>query len=376
MKRKSLKSFLLTAATWAVCLTVFFAAGSSNRVLAQDDSAKKARSVELISAAGYNQLTEVKRMLDAGYDVNGKSAGGTALHTAIVFGRTAMVELLLQYGADPSITDDDNTVPGYGGLTALQLAEKFGRPEIINLIKQSIGSKNAVNVSVQEPVKTSTAPPINSKSIVDSGSTGLIAVNNALFSPSWEKPGRFEIGETVLYSRDRGKTWKRGTVTKIMTLDHVPRLKGVPFYQVDDERKITSDIVDTAFVTTLERQKYWTGFFVGDWNLTLPMAVTERVQGNDIYRVYSGAGRLPPLRVNADGSYAWTLDKNTVIRGSWKANENGPGLILLKGNRGDDWILYSTSEASERESFKTDTVRLVSASGNYTPNHGFRIQKK
>lgn len=368
------KSFSLAAIILVVYLILLVSSVTSN-VSAQDDSAKKARTVELISATGHNQINEVKRMLDAGYDVNGKSAGGTALHTAIVFGRVELVKLLLQYGADPSITDDDNTVPGYGGLNALQLAEKFGRPEIIDLIKKAVGSKSKEDISVEKPVK-STVIPTNTENALKPNLLPSNAVTSNLYSPSWEKAGRFKVGETVLYSRDRGKSWQHGTVTKITTLDYVPRLKDILFYQIDDQRKVTTDIVDTAFVTTLERQNYWTEFFVGDWNLTLPMAVTERVQGNDVYRVYSGANRLPPLRVNADGSYSWMIDKNKTIRGNWKANENGPGLVLLKGDRNENWILYSTSEASERESFKTDTVRLVSESGNYTPNHGFRIPKK
>lgn len=374
MNLKSSKSFPLAAIMLAVYLTLLIGAGTIN-VLAQDDSAKKARTIELIAAAGYNQINEVKRMLDAGYDVNGKYAGGTALHAAIVDGRVELVKLLLQYDADPSITDDNNTVPGYASLNALQLAEKFGRREIIDLIKQAVGSKNGADISVQKTAETSTIPANTVNTPKPNPSRSNAGISD-LYSPSWEKSGRFKVGEIVLYSRDRGKTWQRGTITKITTLDSVPRLKDILFYQIDDLRKVTTDIVDTAFVTTLERQNYWTEFFVGDWNLTLPMAVTERVQGNDVYRVYSGADRLPPLRVNADGSYLWAIDKNKVIRGTWKANENGPGLVFLKGDRGENWNLYSTSEASERESFKTDTVRLVSESGNYTPNHGFRIQKK
>lgn len=306
-------------------------------------------------------------MLDAGYNINGQSGGNTALHTAILDKRIEVVKLLLLYGADLSITEEN-----YGGLNALQLAEKQGQTEIAVLIRQAAAARSGSGTKVRNTVGTTNAPDNTENAATTSSRPNLAASD--LYSPMWEAPGRFKVGETVLYSRDRGKAWQRGTITKITTLEYVPRVKGILFYQIDDLRKVTTDIVDTAFVTTLERQDYWTEFFTGDWNLTLPMAMTERAVGNDVYRVYSGAGRLPPLRVNANGTYSWSIDKNKVIRGSWKANENGPGLILQNGDRGDNWILYSTSEASERESFKTDTVQLVSESGNYTPKHGFRLK--
>lgn len=364
--------FSLISGVLLACLTLL--AASSDPVWAQQDPSR-ARTVELIAATDTSEPTELKRLLEAGYEVNGKFAGGTALHTAIVFGRLESVRLLLQHGADPTLTYDDDTVPGYAGRDALQLAEKLGRPEIIDLVRQAMITRGVADPSVAQAANAQPAG-LRTGEVARPNPGRPKAAASALYSPLWEKPERFAVGENVLYSRDRGKTWQRGTVTKITSLDGVPRLQGVSFYQVDDERRVTSDIVDTAFVTTLERQDYWSDFFHGDWNLTLPMVMTERVEGDDLYRIYSGADRLPPLRINVDGTYSWTLDEGTVLRGAWRANEKGPGLVLLEGHRSDNWILYSTSEASERESFKTDTVRLVSESGRYTPMHGFRLQKK
>lgn len=374
MNLKFSKSFSFAAIMLAVCLTLFIGAATSN-VLAQDDSAKKARTVELQAAVGNNQPAEVRRLLDAGYEVDGKSAGNTALHIAVVYKRVEIVKLLLERGANPLIKDEDAYTPGYTGLNSLQLAEKGGNREIINLIKQAMdASSSAATADDKEDVKTTTTSvrPANDVKLNLPRPTATVVST----ADGWEKPERFKVGEIVLFSRDRGKTWQHGTVKDIKTLEHVPRLKDVPYYIIEDERKITADYYDSAYVTTLERQNYWTEFFVGDWNLTLPLTMTTEVRGNDVYRVFAGADRLPPLRVNADGSYSWVIDKNKVIRGLWKANENGPGLILLKGDRGDNWILYNTSDASERESFKTNSVRLVSESGNYSPLHGFYIQKK
>lgn len=70
-------------AAWLAVLPM--GAGS---VQAQEDPSRvKARTVELIAASDYNEPAELKRLLEAGYDPNGKFAGGTALHTTIFFGR-------------------------------------------------------------------------------------------------------------------------------------------------------------------------------------------------------------------------------------------------------------------------------------------------
>jgi hypothetical protein len=105
----------------------------------------------------------------------------------------------------------------------------------------------------------------------------------------------------------------------------------------------------------------------------LPIAATERVIDRDAYQIISGGDKLPPLRINANNTYSWVIDKDKVIRGKWKANDNGPGVILLKGDRSVDWLVYNTSDAQNRKIYKKDYVMIVSDS-HYITKHGFRIK--
>ena len=303
-------------------------------------------AAELNAAAAEGDIRTAKRVLDEGLDVNYKRSDQTALHFAILFKRAEMVKFLLERGADSLIANGD-------GFNALQLAQKSGNTEIVQIISQAMNFDKPADGKIQ----SQTINPIRKKYI------------SVLSAKPGEQFGRFKAGEIVLHSRDRGKTWERGTVVKADA--------ELQKYLIDNEAKTVRNYYDGIYVTTLERQPYWTSFFIGDWNLTLPLTSTERVSSSsDVYIIFAGGERLPPLRINSDGSYIWAINKSSIIRGRWQANENAPGLILLKGDRGDDWILYNTSDVTERENFKTNTARLVSKSGNFTPKHGFQIPNK
>jgi hypothetical protein len=82
------------------------------------------------------------------------------------------------------------------------------------------------------------------------------------------------------------------------------------------------------------------------------------------------------LRINADGTYSWVIDKKKVIKGKWTKNVNAPGIILLKGYRAVNWLVYNTSDNNNRKIFKTDYIIIADQNGNYLSNHGFRIVRK
>jgi hypothetical protein len=61
--------------------------------------------------------------------------------------------------------------------------------------------------------------------------------------------------------------------------------------------------------------------------------------------------RLPPLRVNADGSYSWRVEKNgreTLIKGRWIPNPKNPGIILQNGENGVDWTMYNNTDVGSQ----------------------------
>jgi hypothetical protein len=131
----------------------------------------------------------------------------------------------------------------------------------------------------------------------------------------------------------------------------------------------------TAFsaVVGVTRQPFWTQFFVGDWELNTGMAMFERTEGRDVYRIVNGGMSLPPLRINADGTYAWRISqggRETLLRGQWAARQDAPGIVLLKGDRGTDWAVWFNSTQSTVRTFGRDQIRLNSPTYSWV---GLRI---
>jgi len=105
-------------------LDVFEAAivGDAGRVGTLLDAAERERAVEEAADAG-----------DLPDPIDERSADGfTALHLAALFGRTDVVRLLLARGADPRALNEDI-------LTAAELAERAGHPEIAATIRSAGG---------------------------------------------------------------------------------------------------------------------------------------------------------------------------------------------------------------------------------------------
>lgn len=176
--------------------------------------------------------------------------------------------------------------------------------------------------------------------------------------------GRFKVGDEVLV-RVSGKLWWRGKVTM------VHRDKQFNGYYRIETRSGLSDYWYTH-VAGLEREPYWTQFFVGTWDVKVPMAANITGEGSDTQRVWSGGMKLPPLRVNGDGTYVWTLLNKKVIKGRWIARPDAPGIILKKGEHGVDWTLYNASDKSTREVFKRDVIYLNAE--NHTYQEAYRAK--
>jgi ankyrin repeat protein len=67
-----------------------------------------------LGTAAFVRSTRLARLLlDAGADVNGQGEGGfTALHAAALNGDEDLIELLLERGADPSVSNGQGKCPG------------------------------------------------------------------------------------------------------------------------------------------------------------------------------------------------------------------------------------------------------------------------
>ena len=291
----------------------------------------------LNAAAADGDTLAALQSLKTGLDINFKRSENTALYYAIFFKRNEMVQFLLNHGANPDLKDEN-------GNNALQNARKYGNAVIVAMLEKNRKNPPTIKDKKQEDI--------------------IIIKDTVKKNPTTHS---FAIGAEVLHSRDRGKTWEKGIVLKIPTEE-------MPGYLIENEAKTVKNYYDPSFITHLTRQTSWTSFFTGDWDIYLPMSITTRVSNKDVYRIYEGGERLPPLRINANGTYTWAIEKNKILKGKWKANKDAPGIILLNGYKNANWHMYNTSDSSNRKIYGSDYVMIVADKN--TARHGFRIAKK
>lgn len=338
---------------FAVCLLLFVALilAPFNRTYSQQRSAYDL-AAWIIAAVYDSDTTTINWALKEGGQIDFKRSGSNALDYAISRKNAAMVRFLLQKGAS---VDSVNVE----GMNALQYAEKIGNAEVIQLIsaKMKINTPQVNEVQEQKILRD--------KKKIANTKVGKIPTI---------KSNTHKVGDTVLISRDKGKTWEPGIIKEINT--KLFQSEGVIMYLAENMAKTAQVYLDINFITTLTRQASWTSFFIGDWDLYLPIAATERVIDRDVYQVIGGGNKLPPVRINSDGTYTWITDTKKVIKGKWRENNNAPGLILTQGDRGVDWLMYNTSDAFNRKTFKTDYIILFPVTNVYTAKHGFRIIDK
>ena len=84
--------------------------GADPNALSRNDAVKVP---PLGTAAFVRSVTLARLLLDSGADVNGRGEGGfTALHSAAQNGDEALIRLLEERGADPTLETDDGKRPG------------------------------------------------------------------------------------------------------------------------------------------------------------------------------------------------------------------------------------------------------------------------
>lgn len=331
------------------CLLSFLFLSAFTSAIAQQRSPHDL-AAWMIAAVADNDTTTINWALKEGGNIDYKRSGYNPLTQAIFTKKPLMVKFLLQKGASVDSVNID-------GMNALQYAEKMGDPSIIELIKSKMKKPMGVVSKETKEKKKESATGLTQKT--ESNSNGY----------------KYKVGEKVLHSRDRGKTWEPGVIKEISTNTSLSS-DGIPPYLVENSTKTDQRYLDTNFITSPQRQSSWTTFFIGDWGLYLPITSVNRQIDRDVYTIVSGGDRLPPLRINEDGTYIWVINKNKLLKGKWKMNNDAPGIILINGDRSDNWLLYNTTDDNNRKIFKSDYIILSPLSGRYSPKHGFRVQKK
>jgi hypothetical protein len=284
------------------------AAAQQNR----DDSA-------LVAAAQDCRIDEARALIGRGADVNtANSAEWTPLMMTASYGCLEIAEMLIAAGADPAIRH-----PSFG--TAAELAKMNRYAKIEALLQKDGGAATPAAAGGAMASTRLTAP-----------SPSTTTRKAARGSKVWPSLGAYRVGQEVLFSGTAGKTWDRGIIKSID-----------PVYGYNIAGWTGS--YDPFFVVGAEREPFWTEYFIGDWRISVPMAMGAVTDGTYVYRTLSGGLRLPPLRISADGSYSWRVQQGggeKLIKGRWAPNPNGPGVVLKNGEKGAAWLVYNNSRTA------------------------------
>lgn len=340
----------------AALLAVALAGAGMWSVAAQ---ARDLDEMNLFYAELNGQTAKVAQLLDKGVDIDAQDTGGfTLLMQTIINGHDDIARLLLDRGADLNIRNDE-------GQTASELAEIFHERKIAAMIAGAAADGAAAGSAPGAPRSAAargapavrTAPAAPRQPAAPAQTTSRPGG-----SKTWPQLGAFAIGDQVRFTDNGGALWETG---KIVAIDPkmgylVEGRGGSQYYHHRYE------------VAGTQSEPFWTDWFVGDWRISIPVASNVVTDGTNLYRTYSGGMRLPPLKVNADGSYSWRIEQNgreTLIKGRWVANPDGPGIFLQKGEHGVDWLMYNNTDVGSKLG---ETVIL--ANKKYTYYDGTRLK--
>ncbi len=177
----------------------------------------------------------------------------------------------------------------------------------------------------------------------------------AVSKTAWPTFGSFKVGDTVQVLTGSG--WRKAVVTKV---GPQPGQGGNFEKQYVVQRVDTSnwdDFYDWGLVAHVERQPYWTGYFIGDWKVGEMMAVNTRTDGTSAWNEVAYASASDTLRIKADGTYEWKDLNGKVTKGKWTAAADGPG-VVVKDARGGAWTLRNNSNLVEERIRKLQGARL------------------
>ena len=109
--------------------------------------------MDLNTAVITDNLAIVRQHLEAGTDINAKEpfSGSTALITAATFGKTEIARILIDAGADLTITNNDGSTP-------LHAAAFFCLPEIVQMLIDAHADKTLKNNFGATPRETVLGP--------------------------------------------------------------------------------------------------------------------------------------------------------------------------------------------------------------------------
>jgi hypothetical protein len=325
----------------------------------------KMKGDSLLREASGGNLAEVQSLVQGGADVNWTQPDGqTALMSAAQGGRADVVAYLLEQGADPSLRWR------FMDMTALKLAQTGGFGDIVAMLKHALQGQTVATprpatgpapAPVHLPVRRpEPAPSRGAMPAPAPAPVGAAATVAGVSRGGWPPFGTYAVGDRVQWRQSNG--WFTGTVSEVGVPG--PTAGRAEVYErkyriADDRWSGAGEWWDWGAVSRLEREPFWTGFFVGEWALGEVMAVNDRIEGSEVHTEFAFHTASEALRVAADGSYRWKPLGAPEIRGRWVPAADGPGIVLKAGVQGVDWTLRNESNATEENIRGLQTARLT-----------------
>ena len=236
---------------------------------AKYDAKMKGEALIRESDGGY--LKEVQSIVEGGGDLNWtmEPSGLTPLMAASSGGHIEVVKFLMSKGAIENRKDAN-------GRTALDRAKLIGALQVVNFLARVTQDTSNIKPPEKEQSKKSTQvlPDINPEKNTANTVVGKTQKN------TWAPFGIYKEGQKVKFFIG---SWKEGTVIEVGNPGNyeVKNISsGERKYQIAREGAPNwNEWMDWGSVTGLERENYWTGFFIGDWRLGETMAMNTRTNG-------------------------------------------------------------------------------------------------
>lgn len=310
----------------------------------------KMKGEALIRDSDGGYLKEVQSIVEGGGDVNWQmqGSGTTPLMAAAGGGHLDIVKFLIAKGADPKLKD-------INGRSALERAELAGANDVVRFLK-SLGPnaaaplKNEAAIAPEAKLAPANNPAADTRP-VNKGTAG---------SKSWAPFGSYKVGDQVKFFAGG---WKTGTILETGPAGDYAVKSALPKerkYLIAREGAANwNDWTDWGNVTGLTREDYWTAFFTGDWRLGETMAVNTKTEGAYQRDEYSFHSASEALTVNGNGTYKWKTIDGKVINGSWRAADDGAGIVLLKAFQGINWTVRNETNSTEENIRGLQTARLT-----------------
>ncbi|MCW8801903.1 MAG: ankyrin repeat domain-containing protein [Candidatus Bathyarchaeota archaeon] len=147
LKNNSLK-VLMNLLLLAILLPACSQSNGNNK-----KTSANAPEIDIHTAVLFNKLEVVRQHIEAGTDINVKESmsGSTPLVSAATFGRTEIAKILIDAGADLTISNNDGTAP-------LHAAAFFCRVEIVQMLIDANADKTLKNNFGATPRETVMGP--------------------------------------------------------------------------------------------------------------------------------------------------------------------------------------------------------------------------